>query len=524
MSFNINSDKEKIRGSQPQLIGDNELTIRGGVGSFEREILRTELDSDTNLPRVGINRTGERVNLITVTSGGSGYTVAPSVTISPPQTAGGVQALASAFFFNGQVTSIAINNPGSGYTEAPTVTITGGNGLGATATAVLDTVDFELDINGAIRTSTSIISDTARVLNLDIDNFVTPDLELRGPNLKTYMNGSGTQWTASVVVQTNTYRWFGQNVYQVISGGTTGSDAPTHTDGIQANGTAQFKHIGFRVDDVNAFRHADTGEAGVFPRSITPLLGDRSDKIATTEYVLNLATNDVGGRIYVSEQIGDNANDGRSAVNPVRTIKRAAQLAWATPGVKETIIVSGGDYVEDNPISLPPDASIVGDNLRLVIMRPANPGKHMVKFGDKNYVIGVTYRDFIDETTGDPIHSWDFAMVFDDKQRILVDKEVNGDFGVDFPIGHQIFGPDEFRVGFQENTGLSQLTTGLEVVGVNTGARAQIIDVNFEETTGSDAYTSGTVDVRLTVSSLTSTVPLVYASEPVVSSKLTSII
>jgi len=44
---------------------------------------------------------------------------------------------------------------------------------------------------------------------------------------------------------------------------------------------------------------------------------------ATTEYVLNLATNDVGGRIYVSQQIGDDSNDGRSAVNPVRTIKRA---------------------------------------------------------------------------------------------------------------------------------------------------------------------------------------------------------
>ena len=41
-------------------------------------------------------------------------------------------------------------------------------------------------------------------------------------------------------------------------------------------------------------------------------------------------------------------NDGRSAVNPVRTIKKAAQLA-ADSGVKESIIVSGGDYVEDKP-------------------------------------------------------------------------------------------------------------------------------------------------------------------------------
>jgi len=402
MSFNINSDKEFVRGSKPQLIGDNELSIRGGVGSLEREILRTQLDASTGLPRVGINRTGQRVNNIDITNGGTGYTLQPTVTIDPPTTAGGIQALASAFIFNGQVVNIAINNPGSGYTTAPNVVISGGNGAGAAATAVLDTVDFELDINGAIRTSTSIISDTARILNLDIDNFVTPDLALRGPSLKTYVNNTGTPWASNVIVQENAYRYFGANVYQALNGGETGALAPVHTDGIELNGEVNFKHIGFRVVDQNAFGFGTTGEAGLYPRSITPLLGDRSDKIATTEYVLNLATNDVGGRVYVSEQIGSDLNDGRSAVAPVRTIKKAAQLAWATPGVKESIIVSGGDYLEDNPISLPPDCSIVGDNLRLVIIRPRNPGKHIVKFGDKNYVIGVTYRDQID-SNGDPV-------------------------------------------------------------------------------------------------------------------------
>ena len=150
MSFNINSDKESIRGSKPKLIGNDELTIRSGTGSLEKEVFRAQLDANTSLPRIGINRTGERVNAITVVSGGSGYTQDPTVTISPPQTAGGVQALASAFRSAGSVVNIAINNPGSGYTSVPNVTITGGNGVGASATAELDTVDFELDINGAI--------------------------------------------------------------------------------------------------------------------------------------------------------------------------------------------------------------------------------------------------------------------------------------------------------------------------------------------------------------------------------------
>ena len=192
MSIHINSDKEKFQGSKPKLVGDNELTVRGGTGSLEKEILRTQLDANTGLPRVGINRTGQRVNDVKILTGGSGYISPPTITISAPIGGSGVQAQGSAFIFNGQVVSIAVNDPGSGYTQGPTVTIQGGGGVGASAEALLDTVDFELDINGAIRTSTSIISDTARILNLDIDNFVTPNAAFRAPSLKTFINNSGT--------------------------------------------------------------------------------------------------------------------------------------------------------------------------------------------------------------------------------------------------------------------------------------------------------------------------------------------
>jgi len=498
MSFKFNSDRERISGVNPQIVGSNETTIRIGSGSDEIEVLRAQKDSVTGLPRVGINRTGRRVESISVNEnqGGSGYTLVPDVTLSAPDLSDGVQALASAVISNGSVVAIIVDNPGDGYLTAPTVTITGGNGSGAAATANLDTVDYELDINGAIRTSTSIISDTARILNLDIDNFVTPDADIRAPYLKTWANGTGILWVPNVILQVGAYRYYGQNIYEVVTAGQTGTTPPTHTQGTATNGEAELMHIGYRVDDTNAGHYGITGDSGVFPRSITPQLGDRSNKIATTEYVLNLATNDVGGRIYVSQQIGSDNNDGRSAVNPVRTIKKAAQLAWQTPGVKESIIISGGDYVEDNPISLPPDCSIVGDNLRLVIIRPANPRKHMMKFGDKNYVIGVTYRDQID-SAGDPVATWDYAMVFDDKQRIYYDSTTGGDFERDFPVGHQIFGPDKIRVAFQSNTGLANLIPGLRVRGVNTGSVAALTDVSFTTTTGANAYTSGSVDADI---------------------------
>jgi hypothetical protein len=499
MSLEFNADKQIIKGSNPSIIGSSEFSVRSGTGANEKEVIRAILDSSTNLPRVGINRTGRRIERIEINQnqGGTGYTVTPSVLIDPPTLSGGVQALASAVVVNGSVVAIIVDNPGDGYATAPSITISGGNGAGAAATAFLDTVDFELDINGAIRTSTSIISDTARILNLDIENFVTPDANFRGPNLKTWANNTGIPWAPSVSLQVNDYRYFGQNLYQVLESGITGTTGPIHTDGQALNGTVLLKHIGYRVSDVNLPHYNQTGDSGVFPRSITPLLGDRSDKIATTEYVLNLATNDVGGRVYVSQSIGDDQNDGRSAAAPVRTIKRACQIASQTKGVKETVVISGGDYVEDNPISIPPDCSIVGDNLRLVIVRPANPKKHMFKFGDKNYVTGVTFRDQID-SAGDPVATWDFAMVFDDRQRIYYDVTSGGDFGRDFSIGHQIFGPPRIRVRFQTNTGLDALSVGESVRGINTGATGIVSAVTFDTTTGPQAYVNGTIDVDVT--------------------------
>lgn len=77
------------------------------------------------------------IDSATVTAGGSDYTAA-TVTIAAPGP-GGVQATATATVLGGEVTAITITNPGSGYTSAPTITITG-DGTDATATAVLGTI------------------------------------------------------------------------------------------------------------------------------------------------------------------------------------------------------------------------------------------------------------------------------------------------------------------------------------------------------------------------------------------------
>lgn len=79
---------------------------------------------------------------LSLTSGGTGYTSAPTVAISG---GGGTGATATAVIANGAVTGFNITDPGSGYTSTPTVALTGGSGTGAAAAAIVDNeFDFQL--------------------------------------------------------------------------------------------------------------------------------------------------------------------------------------------------------------------------------------------------------------------------------------------------------------------------------------------------------------------------------------------
>ena len=93
----------------------------------------------TNLPStagltVGMNVVGaQNVIAIQLTTGGTGYTSAPTVTIAG---GGGSGATATATVASGAVTGFAITNAGTGYTSEPTITF-GGPGTGATARAIV---------------------------------------------------------------------------------------------------------------------------------------------------------------------------------------------------------------------------------------------------------------------------------------------------------------------------------------------------------------------------------------------------
>jgi hypothetical protein len=79
------------------------------------------------------------IGQIGIVQKGSGFTSAPAVIISAPNSANGVQATAVATITANTVSSITITEAGTGYTSSPTVTFNGGGGSGANAVAGITT-------------------------------------------------------------------------------------------------------------------------------------------------------------------------------------------------------------------------------------------------------------------------------------------------------------------------------------------------------------------------------------------------
>ena len=77
------------------------------------------------------------INTFTITAGGSGYTSAPTVAITPVLSSEGSGATATATVAGGAVTAITLTNAGSGYADGATVSFSGGGGSGAAATCTV---------------------------------------------------------------------------------------------------------------------------------------------------------------------------------------------------------------------------------------------------------------------------------------------------------------------------------------------------------------------------------------------------
>lgn len=109
--------------------------------------------------------------------------------------------------------------------------------------------------------------------------------------------------------------------------------------------------------------------------------------------VIDSAGNLVGApsnTLYVAKN-GSDDNDG-TINNPFLTIKAA--MAAASAG-NISVHVAPGTYTEDNPITIPPNVALMGDNLRNVFIVPQTPNADLFYMTNGTYVWGITIRNYL---------------------------------------------------------------------------------------------------------------------------------
>jgi hypothetical protein len=90
--------------------------------------------------------------------------------------------------------------------------------------------------------------------------------------------------------------------------------------------------------------------------------------------------------LYVTQD-GSDSNTGKKLGDAKRTI--GAALTSATTGT--VIKVSAGSYLENNPLTIPEQVSIVGDSLREVSVSPQNADQDLFYVSNGNYIAEMSY-------------------------------------------------------------------------------------------------------------------------------------
>lgn len=200
---NINATMSNIIGSSLNRTGMHSLRNAPEMHGLKPKLLCA--------PGYTSQRPTDGVSAIAITDGGTGYTEAPAVTITPAAgdtTGFGATAVAVIDSISGEVSEIVITNPGAGYTAAPTVVFSGGGAtVQATATATVGTVanpvTMEL-LSLAAKFRACVVKDgpatTTSAAIADIGDYDTDRLLVVEPMVKVFKNGAVVSQPASARV------------------------------------------------------------------------------------------------------------------------------------------------------------------------------------------------------------------------------------------------------------------------------------------------------------------------------------
>jgi hypothetical protein len=124
----------------------------------------------------------------------------------------------------------------------------------------------------------------------------------------------------------------------------------------------------------------NTYDADLFTLRSRPGIGTEVVRVGSGVSVTNI--------FYVTKDGNDN-NTGKKLGDAKLTIKAAVGIASTVTGA--VIKVASGTYVEDNPIKLSPQMSVVGDSLREVSVVPQNANQDLFHVAPGNYITEMSY-------------------------------------------------------------------------------------------------------------------------------------
>ena len=127
----------------------------------------------------------------------------------------------------------------------------------------------------------------------------------------------------------------------------------------------------------------NTYDAELFARRERAGIGTDIVRIGAGATVTNI--------IYVTQD-GSDSNTGKKLGDAKRTI--GAALTEATTGT--VIKVSAGSYLENNPLTISEQVSIVGDSLREVSVSPQNSDQDLFYVSNGNYIAEMSYTGTLD--------------------------------------------------------------------------------------------------------------------------------
>lgn len=138
-----------------------------------------------------------------------------------------------------------------------------------------------------------------------------------------------------------------------------------------------------------SLRYSDGETPGGIPFTFPAEPNAVNNAVANAFANLNITVSGSVNQLYVAKN-GDDTNDG-TINSPFLTIKAA--LAVATPYT--SVNIAPGVYTEYNPITIPTNVSLMGDNIRGVHVRPHTPTEDFFYLTSGCYVWGLTLENYL---------------------------------------------------------------------------------------------------------------------------------